>query len=177
MRIIGITGWSGAGKTSLITRLIPYLVGQGLSVSTLKHAHHRFEIDVPGKDSYEHRVAGAREVMISSRTRFALVHELRDAEERTLGELLGKFESVDVVLVEGFKRERHPKIEVYRQCVGKPKLHPGDDTIIAVASDVPLPEAGRPVFALDDIAGIAAVALAHAAPVEAVRAGSVGWRN
>jgi len=168
VRIIGITGWSGSGKTTLLTRVIPLLTGQGLSVSTLKHAHHRFEIDVPGKDSYEQRMAGAREVMISSRTRFALVHELRGAEERTLGSLLTKFEPVDLVFVEGFKRERHPKIEVLRASLGKPALYPGDPTIVAVAADCALPDAGRPVYDLDDTAAIAAAALHHAVPLATV---------
>ncbi|MFY9990551.1 MAG: molybdopterin-guanine dinucleotide biosynthesis protein B, partial [Rhodoplanes sp.] len=114
MRVIGLAGWSGAGKTTLLTRIIPRLVGRGLTVSTVKHAHHGFDVDHPGKDSYAHRVAGATEVLVSSAVRFALMHELRGAPEPELAQLLGKLAPVDLVLVEGFKREPHPKLEVYR---------------------------------------------------------------
>jgi len=167
MKVIGIAGWSGSGKTTLLTRVIPELTRRGVSVSTIKHAHHAFDIDQPGKDSHAHRAAGASEVLISSANRFALMHELRGAPEWTLGALLGKLSPVDLVLVEGFKRENHPKLEVYRAVVGKPLLHPKDPDIVAVASDGPV-TAGVPVVSLDDIAGIADILLAQAMPADAV---------
>lgn len=168
MKIIGLTGWSGSGKTSLLVRLIPLFTARGLRVSTLKHAHHAFDIDYPGKDSHAHRMAGASEVLISSGRRFALVHELRDEDEWTLPQLLGRLAKVDLVVVEGFKRAPHPKIEVLRQANGKPPLYPGDVTIKAVAADFPVPDAGRPVLHLDDAAAIAAAALTYAVPVASV---------
>lgn len=170
MRVIGLAGWSGAGKTTLLTRLIPELGRRGVSVSTLKHAHHAFDLDTPGKDSYAHREAGAREVLISSERRWALMRELRSEPEAMLADLLGRLSAVDLVIVEGFKRAPHAKIEVYRAANGKPPLHPDDATIRAVASDTGFPEAGRPVLALDDIAAIADAALAHAEPLAAVLA-------
>lgn len=168
MRIIGLAGWSGAGKTTLVSKLVPYLVGQGLRVSTLKHAHHRFDIDQPGKDSYQHRMAGATEVLVSSANRFALVHELRGEPEWTLQELLGRLAPVDLVLVEGFKRERHPKIEVFRSGNGKPALHPGDPHIVGIATDQPFPELALPQVHLDDIAAIAHLARDKAAPMREI---------
>jgi molybdopterin-guanine dinucleotide biosynthesis adapter protein len=168
MRLIGIAGWSGAGKTTLLVRLVPVLVARGLRVSTLKHAHHRFDIDHPGKDSHAHREAGASEVLISSRNRFALVHELRGEAEWTLPSLLGKLSPVDLVLVEGFKTERHPKIEVFRQANGQPPLHPGDLTFKAIATDVPFPNALLPQVGLDDIDALADLVLEHAVAVEQV---------
>lgn len=165
MKLIGITGWSGAGKTSLLAGLIPNLTARGLKVSTLKHAHHAFDIDKPGKDSYQHRLAGASEVLVSSGRRFALVHELRDEAEWTLPQLLGKLAPVDLALIEGFKREAHPKIEVFRSANGKPPLHPGNATIRAIAADCAFPDAGRPVIDLNDIDAVAEAVLAHAAPV------------
>jgi molybdopterin-guanine dinucleotide biosynthesis protein B len=170
MRIIGLAGWSGSGKTTLLTRVIPRLVARGLRVSTLKHAHHAFDIDQPGKDSYSHRLAGATEVLIGAATRWALVHELRGDAEPTLAVLLRKLAPVDLVLVEGYKRERHPKLEVYRAVVGKPLLHPDDPAIVAVAADEPLPRARVPVIDLDDIERIADHLLRHAAPIDAVLA-------
>ena len=135
MRIIGLAGWSGSGKTTLLTKLIPRLIARGLAVSTVKHAHHGFDVDQPGKDSHSHRVAGATEVLVGSATRWALVHELRGAAEPTLGELLAKLAPVDLVIVEGYKREPHPKLEVHRPSLGKPLIHPDDPAIVAVASD------------------------------------------
>src|ERR1043166_7844362 len=120
MRVIGLAGWSGSGKTTLLGRVIPCLVGRGLKVSTLKHAHHGFDVDQPGKDSHTHRMAGATEVLVGSAKRWALVHELRDEPERALRPLLQKLSPVDLVLVGGYKREPHPKLEVYRAGVGKP---------------------------------------------------------
>jgi molybdopterin-guanine dinucleotide biosynthesis protein B len=146
MKVLGISGWSGAGKTTLLADLIPLLVAQGLKVSTIKHAHHEFDVDQPGKDSYRHRQAGASEVLISSGRRFALMHELRGAAEPTLDDLLARLSPVDLVLVEGFKTSAHPKIEVWRASVGKPMLYPGDGTVIAVASDAPVEGLAVPVL-------------------------------
>jgi len=164
MRVIGFAGWSGAGKTTLLRRVIPVLVGQGLRVSTLKHAHHGFEIDQPGKDSWEHRNAGATEVLIGSANRWALMHELRGAPEPALDELLARLSPVDLVLIEGFKRDRQPKIEVHRVANGKPLLHPEDPSIVAIATDAEAP-AGLPCVHLDDAAGVAGFVLTHARPV------------
>jgi molybdopterin-guanine dinucleotide biosynthesis adapter protein len=172
MRIIGITGWSGAGKTTLILKLIPLLTARGLKVSTLKHAHHMFDVDQPGKDSHSHRMAGATEVLIASENRFAIMHELRGAPEPPLEVLLGKLSAVDLVLVEGFKRAPHPKIEVFRQANGKPPLHPGNATVVGIASDTPFPDAPCPVLDLGDAAGIAEMALEQAVPPSAV-----DWRH
>ena len=168
MRVIGMAGWSGAGKTTLLAKMIPLLLGRGVSVSTVKHAHHAFDVDQPGKDSHVHRTAGATEVLVSSASRWALVHELRSAPEPTLEELLRKLAAVDLVVVEGFKRGRHPKLEVYRAVVGKPLLHPDDDCIVAVATDAALPQAQVPVVMLDDIATIANVLFAEALPREQI---------
>src|SRR5215470_266535 len=167
MRIIGLAGWSGAGKTTLLVKVIPRLVGRGLTVSTLKHAHHSFDIDQPGKDSHSHRLAGATEVLVGAASRWALVHELREEAEPPLTALLAKLAPVDLVIIEGYKREAHPKLEVYRAAVGKPLLHPEDPHIVAVASDNPLPQARVPVISLDDIDAIADVLLKHAVPLKA----------
>lgn len=165
MRVIGLAGWSGAGKTTMLTLLIPELARRGVSVSTVKHAHHAFDLDTPGKDSYAHREAGAREVLISSERRWALMRELRGEPEATLPELLARLSPVDLVIVEGFKREPHVKIEIHRAGNGKPPLYPGDATIIAVASDVAFPDAGRPVIDINDVAAIADIMLAQAEPL------------
>jgi molybdopterin-guanine dinucleotide biosynthesis protein B len=170
MRIIGLAGWSGSGKTTLLIKVIPRLVARGLAVSTLKHAHHGFDIDLPGKDSHSHRLAGATEVLVGSENRWALMHELRDAAEPALDVLLRKLSPVDLVLIEGYKREPHPKLEVYRAVLGKPPLHPDDSAIVAVASDQPLPAARVPVVDLDDVEGIADLLIRHAAPRHAVLA-------
>jgi molybdopterin-guanine dinucleotide biosynthesis protein B len=137
MRVIGFAGWSGSGKTTLIVKLIPALIARGSSVSTLKHAHHSLDVDKPGKDSYLHRQAGAREVLVASQNRWALMHELRGEAEPRLADLLPKLGDVDLVIVEGFKREAHAKIEVHRNELGKPFLFPEDRNIVAVASDTP----------------------------------------
>ncbi|MBO34206.1 MAG: molybdopterin-guanine dinucleotide biosynthesis protein B [Rhodospirillaceae bacterium] len=147
MKIFGLAGWSGSGKTTLIVKLMPELVGRGFEVSTMKHAHHNFDIDEPGKDSYEHRVAGAKEVMISAANRWALMHELRGEEKPSVEELIGRMTPVDLLLVEGFKSHLHPKIEVHRPSVGKPLLQKDDKKIVAVASDEEI--AGLPVPVLD----------------------------
>ena len=169
MRIIGLAGWSGSGKTTLLTKVIPRLVGRGLKVSTLKHAHHAFDVDQPGKDSHTHRVAGATEVLVSSANRFALMHELRGRPEWRLDALLDKLSPVDLVLVEGFKREAHPKLEVYRAVVGKPLLAPDDPNIVAIASDGPV-AASVPVVSLDNIDAVAELLVAKAQPRDAVLA-------
>ncbi len=169
-RILGIAGWSGAGKTTLITRLIPLLAERGMRVATLKHAHHAFDVDQPGKDSYEHRKAGACEVIVSSARRWVQMHEVGTGTEATLAELLRRLSPCDVVLVEGFKTERHPKLEVFRACVGKSPLHPQDDRIVAVASDQPLPGAAIPVVDINDVPGIADLVLARGEPLDRVLA-------
>ena len=169
MRIIGLAGWSGSGKTTLLTKVIPCLTGRGKRVSTLKHAHHNFDVDRPGKDSFEHRSAGATEVLVISGNRWALMHELRGAPEPPLPVMLAKLSEVDLVLVEGFKRESFPKLEIHRAENGKPLLHPDDRWIVAVASDTPLPNARVPVIDLNDIDAIANLLLAHAIPVEHVK--------
>jgi molybdopterin-guanine dinucleotide biosynthesis protein B len=167
MKVIGIAGWSGAGKTTLLTRVIPLLTARGLRVSTVKHAHHAFDIDQPGKDSHTHRMAGATEVLVSSASRFALMHELRGDREWTLDALLEKLSPVDLVLVEGFKTQAHPKLEVFRAAVKKPPLHPDDDNIVAVASDKPL-DAKVPVVSLDDIEAVSDILVEKAMPLDAV---------
>jgi len=164
-RVIGLAGWSGAGKTTLLARLIPALVARGASVSTIKHAHASFEVDVPGKDSYEHRAAGAHEVLVSSPKRFALIGELRGAPERTLPELLRMLAPVDLVIVEGFKRAGHRKIELYRAALGKPLLFADDPTIGALVTDDDVATT-LPRVRFDAIADIADLVLALAAPFE-----------
>ena len=170
MRVIGLAGWSGAGKTTLITKVIPRLVGRGVRVSTLKHAHHGFDIDQPGKDSFFHRTAGATEVIISSAKRWAILHELREEPEWDLSALLAKVSPVDIVLVEGFKRDKFPKLEVHRVANGKPLLHPEDPAIVAIASDRALSAATVPVVDLDDIDCIVDILLKHAAPLDCIAA-------
>jgi molybdopterin-guanine dinucleotide biosynthesis adapter protein len=164
MRIIGLAGWSGSGKTTLVTSVIPVLVRRGLKVATVKHAHHEFDIDRPGKDSWLHREAGASEVAIVSSRRWAIVHELGQEPEPPLGDVLAKLSPVDLVIVEGFKRHSHPKLEVFRAAVGKPLLHPDDDCIVAIATDAPLKEALVPVLMLDDVESIANVLQTEALP-------------
>jgi len=170
MRIIGLAGWSGSGKTTLITKAIPRLIARGHMVSTLKHAHHGFDLDQPGKDSFMHRAAGATEVAISSAKRFAVLHELRDEPEWDLPALLGKLSRVDLVLVEGFKRDAFPKLEVHRADNGKPLLHPDDPHIVAIASDRPLPQAKVPVIDLNDIEAVVDLLLKRAVPLDAAAA-------
>jgi molybdopterin-guanine dinucleotide biosynthesis protein B len=155
MKIFGLAGWSGSGKTTLLVRLLPELVGRGLTVSTVKHAHHNFEIDRPGKDSYEHREAGATEVMLSGGKRWALMHEIRNDPEPSAVDLVRRMAPVDLVLIEGFKRDEHPKLEVHRAATGKPLLCREDPGIVAVASDGTLEGLDIPQLELNDIAGIA----------------------
>ena len=154
MKIFGVTGWKNSGKTGLMERLIAEFTARGLSVSSIKHAHHSFDIDHPGRDSYRHRDAGARQVLLASRNRWALMHELRDEDEPSLGDLLKQLSPVDLVLIEGYKRDRHPKIEAHRKETGQPLIAPEDETIVAVASDTSV-LVDRPVLDLNDTAAIA----------------------
>lgn len=155
MKIFGLAGWSGVGKTTLLVHLIPELTRRGYTVSTIKHAHHRFDIDTPGKDSYEHRRAGATEVMVTSVDRWALMHENRGAAEPDLDALVGKMTPVDLLLIEGFKTYPHEKLEVHRPSVGKSLLAPEDGTIVAIASDASLSDIRLPVLDLGNITAIA----------------------
>lgn len=148
MQILGLTGWSGSGKTTLLTALLPHFIARGMTVSTIKHAHHGFDLDQPGKDSWRHRQSGAREVMIASGRRWALLHEL-EGPEPGLPELLAHMAPVDLVVVEGFKANPHPKIEVFRPAMGRDGLWPGREDIVAIAADAPVPGAGRPVLPLN----------------------------
>jgi len=154
MHIFGLAGWSGSGKTTLLTGLIPELVARGFTVSTIKHAHHEFDIDRPGKDSWRHREAGASEVMVASSRRWALMHELRGGPEPTLEELVERMRPVDLLLVEGWKRHPHPKIEVHRPSLGKKLLYPDDPHVVAIAADEPL-TAPIPLLPLGDPGTIA----------------------
>jgi molybdopterin-guanine dinucleotide biosynthesis adapter protein len=169
MKVIGLAGWSGAGKTTLLTRLIPHFVAKGMRVSTIKHAHHNFDVDVPGKDSWVHRQSGATEVLVSSGRRWALMHELRDAPEPSLREHLARMSPVDLVIVEGFKAHTHPKIEVYRAANGKPLLFPDDPAIVGIAADEGI-DARLPMAHLDDIPAIAAMICGAATSVADVMA-------
>lgn len=162
MKVLGIVGWSGSGKTTLIERLLPLLAQAGLRVSVVKQSHHDIETDRPGKDSWRHRQAGAQEVLLSTPYRWMLMHELRGAPEPRLDELIGRLSPCDLVLVEGYKRASHPKLEVWRSVLGKPCLYPDDPHILAVASDVPLP--GIRCYDLDDGAAICRFILEEAIP-------------
>ena len=154
MKIFGVTGWKNSGKTGLMERLITEFTARGLTVSSIKHAHHSFDIDHPGRDSYRPRDAGARQVLLASRNRWALMHELRNEDEPSLGDLLKHLLPVDLVLIEGYKRDRHPKIEAHRKETGQPLIAPEDETIVAVASDTSV-TIDRPVLDLNDTASIA----------------------
>jgi molybdopterin-guanine dinucleotide biosynthesis protein B len=169
MKVLGITGWSGSGKTTLLSGLIPALVKRGYHVSTIKHAHHAFDVDTPGKDSYEHRKAGATEVLVSSAKRWALMHEHRGAPEPGLEDLIAQMSPVDLLIVEGFKRDSHEKIEVFRRAVGKSLLAREDPRIVGIASDGPVPEVDRPLLDLNDIEAIADFVVAHCGLAQAPR--------
>lgn len=155
MKLWGVVGWKNTGKTGLMERLVTEFTSRGLSVSTLKHAHHSFDIDHPGKDSHRHRVAGAKEVLLASRNRWALMHELREDEEPSLEMLLPKLAPVDLVLIEGYKRDKHPKIEAHRAEVGAPLIALDDPTVKAIASDSGTMASGRVTFDLNDTPAIA----------------------
>jgi molybdopterin-guanine dinucleotide biosynthesis protein B len=169
MKVIGLAGWSGAGKTTLLSRIIPHFTKSGLRVSVIKHAHHSFDVDVPGKDSWVHRQSGAEEVLVSSGLRWALMHELRGAGEPGLPELLAKLSRVDLVVVEGFKSEPHRKIEVHRVANGKALLFPADPGIAGIATDAVV-ETTLPVAHLDDIPAVAAMMQCSAISVQDVLA-------
>ncbi|NPV23641.1 molybdopterin-guanine dinucleotide biosynthesis protein B [Bradyrhizobium aeschynomenes] len=169
MNVIGLAGWSGAGKTTLLTRLIPHLIGLGLRVSVIKHAHHRFDVDVPGKDSWRHREAGAEEVLVASGTRWALMHELRGAAEPALAELLAKLSPVDLVVIEGYKAGPHRRIEVHRTANGKPLLFPDDPGIVGLVTDGDV-DTVLPRVHLDDIPASAALVRRLAMPLADVLA-------
>jgi len=160
MRLFGVVGWKNAGKTGLMERLVADITARGFTVSTVKHAHHSFDVDHPGKDSFRHRKAGASEVLLSSRNRVALMQELRGDQEPPLAELLTRLSPVDLVLIEGYKRDDHPKVEAHRVETGNPLIAPGDPTIKAIASDVNM-QIDRPVFDLNDTQGIAGFILSE----------------
>ncbi len=147
-------GWSGSGKTTLVVKLLAEFIGRGITVSTMKHTHHQFDMDTPGKDSHSHRLGGATEVLVTSSTRWALLHELRGAPEPDIDRLMARMTPVDLLLIEGFKSYPHVKLEVHRPALGKPLLCPDDATVVAVASDAELPDVTLPVFDLDDVVGI-----------------------
>ena len=155
MRLIGLAGFSGSGKTTLLAKLLPVLIARGRTVSTIKHAHHGFDVDQPGKDSHTHRLAGASEVLVSSAKRWALMHELRGEAEPMLRDLITRLSPVDLVIVEGFKTQTHPKLEVHRSAVGKPLLYPNDPNIVAIASDTRPTNTPLPFADLNDIEAIA----------------------
>ena len=161
MKVFGLVGWSGSGKTTLLVNLIPELTARGLSVSTMKHTHHNFDIDRKGKDSYEHRAAGAHEVMLTSGKRWVLQRELRDEGEPDMDELIARMAPVDLILIEGFKSHRHAKMEVFRPSVGKPMIAAEDDTVVAVASDEVLQGLSCPVLDMNDVAAVADFIMAH----------------
>jgi len=161
MKIFGLAGWSGSGKTTLLVRLLPELTRRGLAVSTVKHAHHAFDVDQPGKDSHAHREAGAVEVMVSSANRWALMHELRGAAEPSVEELIAHMTSVDLLIIEGFKTHAHDKLEVYRASVGKPLICRDDPYVVAIASDAPVGGVDIPVIGIDDVGAIADFIVTH----------------
>jgi len=155
MKVFGVTGWKNSGKTGLVERLVSEFISRGLSVSTVKHAHHTFDVDHPGRDSYRHRAAGAKEVLLVSKNRWAIMHELRDEDEPELSEILKKVEKVDLVIIEGFKRDRHPKIEAFRQETGTSARAREDESIVALAADRSLTDLKIPVFDLNHTSEIA----------------------
>ena len=155
MKVFGVTGWKNSGKTGLVERLVGEFISRGLSVSTVKHAHHTFDVDHPGRDSYRHRAAGAKEVLLVSKNRWAIMHELRDEDEPELSEILKKVEKVDLVIIEGFKRDRHHKIEAFREETGTSAIARKDESIVAVAADTPLTDLKIPVFDLNNTSEIA----------------------
>ncbi|MEO1424066.1 MAG: molybdopterin-guanine dinucleotide biosynthesis protein B [Pseudomonadota bacterium] len=161
MKVYGIVGWKNSGKTTLVERLVVEITGRGFSVSTVKHAHHTFDVDHPGKDSHRHRSAGAQEVLLASRNRWALMHELRGAEEPSLADLTRYLAPVDLVLIEGYKRDSHAKVEAHRAETGQALIARDDPTIRLVASNTPVDGLNVPLRALDDVPGIADFILAE----------------
>ncbi len=172
MKVFGIAGWSGSGKTTLMVKLLPELTGRGLTVSTMKHTHHNFDIDKPGKDSHEHRLAGATEVMVASSARWALLHEHRGSAEPDMDALVARMTPVDLLLIEGFKFHRHPKLEVFRPAIGKPMLNTDDPSVVAVASDRAIPGLKVPRFDMNDAAGIADFIVAYIGLARGARHGA-----
>ena len=162
MKVMGIVGWSGSGKTSLLVEVLPILEGHGLKVSTMKHAHHRFDVDRPGKDSFRHREAGASEVLVVTSSRWVLMHASREEPEPSIEALIERMTPVDLLLIEGFKTHHHPKLEIYRKSEGKPLLCLNDPEIVAVASDVPLPDLEIPRLDLNDPGAVTEFILIHA---------------
>ncbi len=171
MKVIGIVGWKNSGKTTLVTKLVANLTAKGVKVSTVKHAHHDFDVDHEGRDSHRHRSAGASEVLISSARRWALMHELRGQEEPDLDALLARLSKVDLVIVEGFKTASHEKIEVVREKTDEPLLADKDPNIVAIASAVDLRAGDVPVLNLSDVEEVAGFICSHchlrAAPMTA----------
>jgi len=161
MEVMGIVGWSGSGKTSLLVALLPILKERGLKVSTMKHAHHRFDLDHPGKDSFRHRQAGASEVLVVTSSRWVLLHESREEAEPAIEELIERMTQVDLLLIEGFKTHAHPKLEIHRHSEGKPLLAPDDPGIVAIATDQPLPGVAVAQLDLNDPESIADFILVH----------------
>ena len=161
MKVMGIVGWSGSGNTSLLVELLPIITLKEISVSTMKHAHHRFDVDKPGKDSFRHREAGASEVLVVTSSRWVLMHESREEPEPSIESLIERMTPVDLLLIEGFKTHHHPKLEIHRDSEGKPLLCPEDPEIVAVASDIPLPGLKIPRLDLNDPVAIADFILAY----------------
>jgi molybdopterin-guanine dinucleotide biosynthesis protein B len=161
MKMFGLIGWQDSGKTTLMVKLIPEIISRGYTVSSMKHTHHSFDIDKPGKDSFEHRRAGAGEVLVASGKRWALMHELDDQDEPTMDELVKLMTPVDLLLVEGFKRDHHVKMEVHRSATGKPLLCENDPTVVAVASDKVLPHLDIPVLDINDVSAISDFVIGH----------------
>jgi molybdopterin-guanine dinucleotide biosynthesis protein B len=163
MKLFGFAGWSGSGKTTAIEQVIPHLRSHGLSVSLIKHAHHTFDVDQPGKDSWRHRRAGCGEVLVTSPVRWALMHELRDEPELMLPEALRRLSPCDLVLIEGYKRAAFPKLEIHRPAIGKPLLFPDDPQIVGLATDAPgqFPDARLPVLDLSNVRAISEFVIAH----------------
>lgn len=173
MKILGLAGWSGSGKTTLVARLLPMLTARGLRVSTMKHAHHSFDVDKPGKDSYVHREAGATEVLVTSGQRWALLHENRGMPEPSMAELIRYMTPVDLLLVEGFKAHPHDKLEIYRPANGKPLLARDDPYIVAVATDEAASvDVSVPVLDLNDVDAIAEFVIGHCGLREVRRHGA-----
>lgn len=166
MKVMGIVGWSGSGKTSLLVEVLPRLRAAGLKVSTMKHAHHRLDLDTPGKDSFRHREAGASEVLVVTSNRWVLMHESREEPEPSIESLIERMTPVDLLLIEGFKTHPHPKLEIHRESEGRPLLCHDDPGIVAVATDRRLPGLKIPQLDLNDPGAIAAFILVHTGLME-----------
>ncbi len=172
MKMFGLAGWSGSGKTTLVVKLLPEIIGRGYRVSTMKHTHHQFDMDKPGKDSHNHRMAGAEEVMVTSSTRWALLHELRGDAEPDIETLISRMSPVDLVLIEGFKSYPHAKLEVHRPSLGKDLLAESDDSVVAIATDEPFSFGSLPILDLDDTKAIADFIIGHTGLVSESRNGA-----